>query len=369
MKVLYVSPFPEDRCAPTGGVESVVNNIIHSLLDEPAVEIFVIAPFSNSNSIEKLDSKLTIFRLKKSVIPGFISSWTYDSYRIAKIIKCVNPDVVHYQGFASWATLCSREFYLTIHGVAELDILYRGGMLSKARSRIVEIIERYNRRRAKKIVVINPYVENLLKNVSSCKLVYIPNPVSEDFFKNDCRRTTNTILYMGRISRLKNIHHMLNVFHKVHLEDPSVIFRVCGSYESENYYNSCANLVEELDMSSVVTFTGALNRAAVLKELRAASCLVLLSSQEVSPMVIQEAMASSVPVVCSDICGIKYLVRNEVTGYLVDVTSEDDAANRIIWLVKHKDKNITMGDAGFNMANKYYRSISIKRQLLKLYGD
>ena len=73
-------------------------------------------------------------------------------------------------------------------------------------------------------------------------------------------------------------------------------------------------------MPGVVTFKGAVSNIATLYQ--EADLFVLTSDREGTPNVILEAMAAGLPVVAANVGGVSDIVRQGMTGYLVDGEEE-----------------------------------------------
>lgn len=78
----------------------------------------------------------------------------------------------------------------------------------------------------------------------------------------------------------------------------NIHYAICGHGQLDNYL---AQLVEELDVTDMVTFLG--YREDILEVYQTADIFIFPSYQEGLPVALLEAMASGLPVICSDIRG------------------------------------------------------------------
>ncbi|HBU69393.1 MAG TPA: hypothetical protein DEE98_03310 [Elusimicrobia bacterium] len=84
-----------------------------------------------------------------------------------------------------------------------------------------------------------------------------------------------------------------------------------------------------------------------ISDLLGASDIFLLPSREESfPQGILEAMASSLPVVASDVGGVSELVEDKRTGFLVEPLSVSGFAESLNYLIEHKGYSQNMGAQG-----------------------
>jgi len=82
--------------------------------------------------------------------------------------------------------------------------------------------------------------------------------------------------------------------------------------------------VRELGLSEYVTFLG--YRSDIPEICRASDLFLFMSLREGLPVALMEAMASGLPVICSDIRGNRDLIENNVNGCFVEMNAGDVAA-------------------------------------------
>jgi glycosyltransferase involved in cell wall biosynthesis len=120
-------------------------------------------------------------------------------------------------------------------------------------------------------------------------------------------------------------------------------------------------------METAVHIRGVLSTVEVLEELSRCTCLVLPSYQETAPMVIQEAMASGVPVIASNICGIPYQVVDGQTGFLVPPGDVDTLADRLTRIMSDTAMRRNFGLMARKKARSEYRAEQVARKTLEVY--
>ena len=102
------------------------------------------------------------------------------------------------------------------------------------------------------------------------------------------------ILFCGRLSREKNLFHLVSAYHQLDHERKSLIFVGDGDLR-----HSLENYVDEVGASSV-NFFGFQNRIEISKYYAIADLLVLPSVRETWGIVVNEAMCFGLPVIVSD---------------------------------------------------------------------
>lgn len=103
-------------------------------------------------------------------------------------------------------------------------------------------------------------------------------------------------------------------------------------------------LCTRLDIEGNVHFTGM--RKDIHEILRAIDVFTLSSTKETFPISVLEAMACARPVVCTDVGGIREVVENGVSGYLVPPKDPIQLAARLMELLSNPELARRMGEAG-----------------------
>lgn len=100
-------------------------------------------------------------------------------------------------------------------------------------------------------------------------------------------------------------------------------------------------LVLKLSYDAVIT----VSKSTALKLMKRAHVLVLPSLAEGFRLVLVEAMVCGTPVIATNLGGMKEIIIDEETGYLVDPLNTDQLAGKIIeLLINHK--NLEKWDKG-----------------------
>ena len=106
------------------------------------------------------------------------------------------------------------------------------------------------------------------------------------------------LLSSGELIRRKNHETVLRALAKLKISRDDFQYVICGHGELNDYLHQLAS---DLQIADHVTFLG--YRTDILEVYRAADLFIFPSFQEGLPMALLEAMASGLPVLCSDIRG------------------------------------------------------------------
>jgi glycosyltransferase involved in cell wall biosynthesis len=234
---------------------------------------------------------------------------------------------------------------------------------------VFSAVEGRGRKQAQEVIVINPYVQDQIGRQLRGRCRSIENPVADELFHVIREPDARTILYVGRLSRLKNVDGLLRAFRKVVVRHPDARLRIAGMAESAAYQEACMQYVAQSDLGHAVAFLGNLDRNALVKEYAKAACLALTSRQETAPVAVAEAMAAGVPVVASRICGIPHMVDEGVDGFLIDPDNEEEIAARLCELLGNPALNRTIGEQAALKAKERFHCHSIARRTLDVYRE
>lgn len=85
------------------------------------------------------------------------------------------------------------------------------------------------------------------------------------------------------------------------------------------------------------------------------------------PITIIEAMASCLPVIASNVGGVRELVEDNKTGFLLHQQSPAELAKKIIYLLKNKNEAQKFGKLGKTKAEKEFSVSTMVKQYQNLY--
>jgi glycosyltransferase involved in cell wall biosynthesis len=99
---------------------------------------------------------------------------------------------------------------------------------------------------------------------------------------------------------------------------------------------------------------GALTGKALVKAYKQSHLFVLPSLAEGQPITLLEAWAAKLPVVATSVGDNPEMVKNGVNGYLVDPGNAVQLAEAIHKVLRARNKDVKMGEAGYQMVKKDY---------------
>lgn len=177
-----------------------------------------------------------------------------------------------------------------------------------------------------------------------------------DFFSGSKSKEMFKIITVANLVPVKGIEVLIKA---LKLVNSSITLDIVGDTR-DPYADTLKQMVVDLQLQDRVTFLG--KRPDVRELLKNSNLYVISSKQEGMPMALVEAMCMEIPVLGSDISGIRYILK-EFEDLLFTVSDSEALANKINALYNHTtyERN-TLGIAlrdycvyNFNM-NKFITS-------------
>lgn len=198
--------------------------------------------------------------------------------------------------------------------------------------------ERYILRNAGKVVCVSPTVQDLLISmlgIDESRLVQIYSGVELDLTRPKVKKENEdqfNIITVARIVPRKNQLMVIKAAREVVKQFPLAKFKMIGPVDDDAYFDQLKNLTADYGLEKNVMFSGEVSNAELDVAYSDADLFVLTSTNENQGLVILEAMARSVPVICSSIGPFIDMVSRE-EGSAIVVNDESTLADAIIKLM------------------------------------
>lgn len=207
---------------------------------------------------------------------------------------------------------------------------------TKGLFRFFKPIAQYVVNQADQIHAVSKGIERKIKNdfkINDEKITMIPNSIK---VKNVVfqKEAPVKFLFLGRISPEKNLEFILDCFEEIK-EDYR--FYIVGSGKTKNLIDQ----VSRSKLKDKVIFTGWLDKAGVEEYLKKCHYLILHSSAEGLSMAGLEANMYGLPIIGSDIEGIRDYVIDGLNGFLCPLKNKTrfvDLLNKVCSITNEYDK-------------------------------
>jgi len=232
---------------------------------------------------------------------------------------------------------------------------------SKIKILIASLIEPIAYKVADKIVVTSRHtreyvIEKYRLNLE--RVVVIPNYVDTDLFKpsETTEKEKNRIIFVGRLDREKNLVNLIDAVKNL---DTELVLIGEGPHED------ILKTKVESERIDNVSFLGVIPNERLPLELSRSEIFVLVSIYEGNPKTLLEAMSCGLPVIGTDVRGIKEVINHEKNGYLCD-TSAESMKEAITDVLKNDELRERMGRYARETIVEHYSVKSLAAKELSL---
>lgn len=170
---------------------------------------------------------------------------------------------------------------------------------------------------------------------------------------------------VGNIRRVKGHDVFIKAAAAVVQQFPKASFAIAGDVLEPAYFAELQTLVQDLNLATRVRFDGGVTN--LRQYLRAADMFVLPSRSEGFSNAIIEAMASSLPVVATDVGGNAEAVKEGTTGFLVPPEDPSALSGAILRLLSDPAQAQAMGAAGRNLVAERFTTESMMNHIARAY--
>ena len=232
---------------------------------------------------------------------------------------------------------------------------------------IVLAEERFAFKRVKALWVTSPHLASMIKALGRRKrITVIPNwitktEIAENIANTFCeeRPVGPRILFVGRLHPAKRVSLLVQAFYFLHKKNPRVNLYLLGDGDERKRIKELTNI---LGLAESAHLLGFVDRKTVLKMMKQSDVLVLCSKVEGNPRVLIEAMMSKIPIVATNVPGIRDIVQHGKTGYLVNHPKPEELARAIEYVLKNERLSKAMANCAYTFANqRFSKEIAIQK--------
>ncbi|MEA2107181.1 MAG: glycosyltransferase family 4 protein [Bacteroidota bacterium] len=332
MKILIVANYNEGR----GGISGVVKNHYDKLKED-------------SHFIE-------IFNTKKDVIARIFLIFPL-------IFKVKQFQVIHIHGCSGLG------FYPIFIGIIaskvfarkKAIITYHGGGAENFLKNHSGFIKWFMKK-ANYITVMSNFLQNIFAKYQ------IETVILKNLINIKIETTTQLVIDTPRILSIRslstnyNIHDIISAFALIKNKFKGATLQIAGSGPLE------ASLKKQAEEISGITFLGQIPNKEITTLMNRNNVFITVPSHDNQPMSILEAFSVGIPVISTKVGGIPDMITDVYNGFLVDVHSSEQIADKVTWIFSNQNK-IPEILANAKESVKDYQWPVIKNKLLMLYAN
>lgn len=296
--------------------------------------------------------------------------------KVQKIIEDYQPDIIHGAVFEG-VTLAAVNGWLKKIPVIVLEETsdpqnrsWKGNMLMKVFSRLADkvigvsegVTQEYLIGKLgisdKKAIAINNGVA-LPRKVSILELEKVKKEfgISENDF------------VIGSVGRMlqdshKRFSDLIKAFAEFSKGKKNAKLLLVGDGPEKEGYQK---LAKDLEVSDKVVFAGYQSDVSLFYQMM--DVFALVSAREAFGLVLAEAMLNKLPVIATRVGGMKYIVDNGKTGFMVEPKNVKEISEKLEILFESKELRVEMSEAGFQKAMINYTESNYIQNISTLYNS
>jgi glycosyltransferase involved in cell wall biosynthesis len=302
--------------------------------------------------------------------------------KIKEIIRTFQPDIVHTH--ASKAGALGRKAAFDC-GVPIVIHTFHGHIFhsyfSWWKTSLYQLIERRLSKKTTGIIAISAIQKNELslkyKICHPSKIQLIPlgfdlSPFNENL-KEKRELTRNSyaleesniaVAIIGRLVAIKNHQMFLDIIDKVNQKtSKKVVYFIVGDGEESLTIQESIKPLKEKGMD--IRMTSWIKDIATFNAGMDIICLT--SKNEGTPVSLIEAQATGIPIIATNVGGIKDIILEDKTGYIVDKDDIDGFSEKLWELIENENKRQLMSQNGWSFVEEKFQYPNLIKNMDEYY--
>ena len=283
-------------------------------------------------------------------------------------LKIFNPDIIHFNkriSFTPKQIQLIRNLHVPI--VLTIHDYFCVPFPINFKNKLKRIFYRYHPYIDYYIIPSKTYYNKLkAKNISN--IFYIPHFVKlQNWCPKEKRNFGKNILFVGRLEYQKGIFFLLDMFKELSSKHEDIVLYIIGSGSCKTKLEKA---IENLNLNLKVKLVGFKTQQELSKYYSEATLLILPSLKfELFGLVGLEAQASKLPVIASNLEGVKEWCIDSSTGLTFQSNDKADLIRQIEQILSNKKLyKLIQTKAYHHVTNNYSKEIAI-RKLINFYHN
>ena len=348
----------------SGGIERIVIDKINYLQESAGYEV-ALAYYGDSSDkpFFKINSQVSLFSMERKCILDSpfqkIRSYFKVLGWVKRTIDDFKPNIIINANVAlvSWILPFARrkipkivELHFSYEGMAIItEEMYKNNFFLK---KFNFWLRKYGYARYDRCILLT---DGDLEKWNFKNTVVIPNFTNinpQEYLPSEKRKV---VVNIGRLSPQKNHKLLITAWSIVKKNYPDWSLEIWGSGELKE---ALTKQIQDLGISEQVKLKGLTNNVEDIY--RYSSFFVLSSEYEGLPLVVIEALRSSVPCISFDISGVHGIIMDGENGHVVKEMTPEALADTIIKTIDKREELVDMGRKASLSANRFDKAKVMK---------
>lgn len=377
-------PISEDSIQE-GGIQSVTYALAHALARRGDIECHVIAAMNGATTRYRRVGELHVHYIRRWNLPRLVTQRIHDVPALVRLIRSINPDIVHGEGQdrqALAALGAGLPTVITPHGVLFIEsrMMRRHSMdvAGALKQYLINGMEREVFRRASDMIIISRYLSNIYGAMLRARTHFIENPIGQEFFQVRRSPEAGRLLFVGTIVPRKRVQDIVTAVAqvlsmRVGMSDPQwkrdLQLRIAGPFVDAGSEALLRSTIESTGLQGRVVLLGPVSQSQLLDEYAHAQIMLLASKEETAPQVIAQAMACGLPTVASAVGGIPAMLREGETGLLFPFADTQSFARQLFRLLDDSQLRKAMETRIVAEGRERFHPDSVAAQTVAVYRE
>jgi glycosyltransferase involved in cell wall biosynthesis len=276
------------------------------------------------------------------------NAWAFRS-----MIRAFEPDIVHIHYIPN--SIINLLWYW---GMKNLFVSPWGSDIITDYSVEIEGSSFYRRflfRQARVVTATSHSLADVTRHYTDKEVHVVPFGVDCRMFRPTERINMTSAVTLGFVKHLKSKYgpeYLIRAMEMVVGQYPRTRLLMAGSGELRSQLEA---LTGQLGLTQNISFLGAIEHRQVPEVLKNVDIFVMPSIREEFGVAAVEAQATEIPVVATRVGGVPEVVRDGITGILVEPRNSEQLATAIIELIENPEKRREMGKEGRKYVLSHYR--------------
>ena len=274
------------------------------------------------------------------------ADYIFNVKRVCQLVSSIQPDILHAHYASSWGymgSMCNFHPYIITGWGADI--------FDSTKNPILKRIIKRSFSKADALTVLSKITQDEMKKLTDKEVELIPFGVDTKKFI-PVQKNHPGIIRIGTFRTLKikyGVEYLIRAFAVLAQKFPNITLEIVGDGELRE---ALENLGSELGVSDKITFHGFINQqtdftkySSVLSQLDIFAILSIMDSETFGVACV-EASACGIPVVATNVGGLPEVIKDGITGIIVEPKNPDQTACALEKLLVDESLRIKMGEAG-----------------------